>query len=133
MIFPAANESNKLLIHSVEGVGAEVTDRNDVVGRIDVKLFRGEGCIYINGVKYDLEYIEEGEQADNLLFEMKYSDTDYIQEFTDIEDEMVQLEKSFDENIFIAKNEVMTSQTEIIKLRKQLEWMKVDHMKLQRS
>jgi hypothetical protein len=46
---------------------------------------------------------------------------------------MVQLEKSFDENIFIAKNEVMTSQTEIIKLRKQLEWMKVDHMKLQRS
>ena len=133
MIFPAANESNKLLIHSVEGVGAEVTDRNDVVGRIDVKLFRGEGCIYINGVKYDLEYIEEGEQADNLLFEMKYSDTDYIQEFIDIEDEMVQLEKSFDENIFIAKNEVMTSQTEIIKLRKQLEWMKVDHMKLQRS
>jgi hypothetical protein len=64
---------------------------------------------------------------------MKYSDTDYIQEFADIEDEMVQLEKSFDENIFIAKNEVMTSQTEIIKLRKQLEWMKVDHMKLQRS
>jgi hypothetical protein len=98
-----------------------------------VKLFRGEGCLYINGVKYDLEYIEEGEQADNLLFEMKYSDTDYIQEFADIEDEMVQLEKSFDENIFIAKNEVMTSQTEIIKLRKQLEWMKVDHMKLQRS
>ena len=34
MIFPAANESNKLLIHSVEGVGAEVTDRNDVVGRL---------------------------------------------------------------------------------------------------
>ena len=64
---------------------------------------------------------------------MKYSDTDYIHEFADIEDEMVQLEKSFDENIFIAKNEVMTSQTEIIKLRKQLEWMKVDHMKLQRS
>ena len=64
---------------------------------------------------------------------MKYSDTDYIQEFADIEDEMIQLEKSFDENIFIAKNEVMTSQTEIIKLRKQLEWMKVDHMKLQRS
>lgn len=68
-----------------------------------------------------------------MLFEMKYSDTDYIQEFADIEDEMIQLEKSFDENIFIAKNEVMTSQTEIIKLRKQLEWMKVDHMKLQRS
>ena len=68
-----------------------------------------------------------------MLFEMKYSDTDYIQEFADIEDEMIQLEKSFDENIFIAKNEVMTSQTEIIKLRKQLERMKVDHMKLQRS
>jgi hypothetical protein len=64
---------------------------------------------------------------------MKYSDTDYIQEFANIKHEMAQLEKSFDDNIFIAKNEVMTSQTEIIKLRKQLEWMKVDHMKLQKS
>lgn len=133
MVFPAANENNKLLIHCVEGVGAEVTDRTDVVGRIDVKLFRGEGCLFINGVRYDLEYIETEEQADNVLFEMKYSDTDYIQEFGKIENEMRLLEKSFDENLFIAKNEVMTSQTEIIKLRKQLEWMKVDHMKLEKS
>ena len=88
--------------------------------------------MYINGVMYELEFIEAGEKAENVLMEMKYSDTDYIQEFGKIEDEMSQLEKSFDENLFIAKNEVMTSQTEIIKLRKQLEWMKVDYMKLER-
>ena len=92
-----------------------------------------EGCVYINGVRYDLEMIEAGEQPTNILREMKYSNTDYNKEFGKIEDEMAQLEKSFEENLFIAKNEIMASQTELIKLRKQLERMKVDYLKLQQS
>ena len=133
MIFPAANEDKKLLIHSIQGVGADVTGRSDIVGKMDCKLFRGEGCVYINGVRYDLEMIEAGEQPTNILREMKYSNTDYNKEFGKIEDEMAQLEKSFEENLFIAKNEIMASQTELIKLRKQLEKMKVDYLKLQQS
>ena len=131
MIFPAANEDKKLLIHSVKGVGAEVTDRSDIVGKLDCRLFRGEGCVFINGVRYELEQIEDGEQASNILCEMKYSDTDYIKEFEKVEEEMAQLEKSFEENLFIANNEITASQTELIKLRKQIERMKVDHLKLQ--
>ena len=131
MIFPAANENNKLLIHAVKGVGAEVKDRSDIVGKLDCKLFRGEGCVFINGVRYDLEQIEDGEQENNILFEMKYSDTDYIQEFEMVENEMAMLEKSFDDNLFIAKDEVRTSQTELVKLRKMIERMKVDYLKLQ--
>ena len=44
--------------------------------------------------------------------------------------EMAMLEKSFHDNLFIAQNEISTSQTEIIKLRKMIERMKLDHMKL---
>lgn len=130
MIFPAANEDNKLLIHNIGGVGAQVTDRSDIVGQIDCKLFRGEGCVFINGVRYDLEQCEDGEQATNILAEMKYSDTDYIKEFENVENEMAALEKSFHDNLFIAQNEISASQTEIIKLRKMIERMKLDHMKL---
>ena len=130
MIFPAANEDNKLLIHNIGGVGAQVTDRSDIVGKIDCKLFRGEGCVFINGVRYDLEQCEDGEQATNILAEMKYSDTDYVKEFENVENEMSMLEKSFHDNLFIAQNEISASQTEIIKLRKMIERMKSDHMKL---
>jgi MoxR-like ATPase len=131
MIFPAANESNKLLIHGVEGVGADVTDRSDIVGKLDCRLFRGEGCVFINGVRYDLEQTEEEEQATNILVEMRYSDTDYITEFGTVEKEMAALEKSLDDNLFIARNEVRVSQTELVKLKKVLERMKVDYLKLQ--
>jgi hypothetical protein len=131
MIFPAANESNKLLIHGVEGVGADVTDRSDIVGKLDCRLFRGEGCVFINGVRYDLEQTEEEEQETNILVEMRYSDTDYIMEFGKVEQEMAALEKSFDDNLFIARNEVRASQTELVKLKKVLERMKVDYLKLQ--
>ena len=131
MIFPAANEDKKLLIHAVKGVGAEVTDRSDIVGKLDCRLFRGEGCVFINGVRYELEQIEDGEQPSNILCEMKYSDTNYITEFEKVEKEMAQLEKSFKENLFIANHEITASQTELIKLRKQLERMKVDYLKLQ--
>ena len=130
MIFPAANEDNKLLIHNIGGVGAQVTDRSDIVGKIDCKLFRGEGCVFINGVRYDLEQCEDGDQATNILAEMKYSDTDYVKEFENVENEMAMLEKSFHDNLFIAQNEISASQTEIIKLRKMIERMKSDHMKL---
>ena len=130
MIFPAANEDNKLLIHNIGGVGAQVTDRSDIVGQTGCKLFRGEGCVFINGVRYDLEQCEDGEQATNILAEMKYSDTDYVNEFENVENEMAMLEKSFHDNIFIAQNEISASQTEIIKLRKMIERMKLDHMKL---
>ena len=130
MIFPAANEDNKLLIHNIGGVGAQVTDRSDIVGQIDCKLFRGDGCVFINGVRYDLEQCEDGEQATNILAEMKYSDTDYVKEFENVENEMSMLEKSFHDNLFIAQNEISASQTEIIKLRKMIERMKSDHMKL---
>ena len=130
MIFPAANEDNKLLIHNIGGVGAQVTDRSDIVGQIDCKLFRGEGCVFINGVRYDLEQCEDGDQATNILAEMKYSDTDYVKEFENVENEMAMLEKSFHDNLFIAQNEISASQTEIIKLRKMIERMKSDHMKL---
>ena len=130
MIFPAANEDNKLLIHNIGGVGAQVTDRSDIVGKIDCKLFRGEGCVFINGVRYDLEQCEDGDQATNILAEMKYSDTDYVKEFENVENEMAMLEKSFHDNLFIAQNEISASQTEIIKLRKMIERMKLDHMKL---
>ena len=61
---------------------------------------------------------------------MKYSDTDYVKEFENVENEMSMLEKSFHDNLFIAQNEISASQTEIIKLRKMIERMKLDHMKL---
>jgi hypothetical protein len=44
---------------------------------------------------------------------------------------MIALEKSFDDNLFIARNEVRVSQTERVKLKKMLERMKVDYLKLQ--
>lgn len=64
---------------------------------------------------------------------MRYSDTDYIMEFGKVEQEMAALEKSFDDNLFIARNEVRSSQTELVKLKKVLERMKVDYLKLQQS
>ena len=62
---------------------------------------------------------------------MRYSDTDYITEFGTVEKEMASLEKSLDDNLFIARNEVRASQTELVKLKKVLERMKVDYLKLQ--
>lgn len=130
MVFPAANEKNKMLVHCIEGVGAGVFRQTDVVGKMDVKLYRGDGYLFINGVRYELEQIDKSERESNVLFEMKYSDTDFERTFDAIERELDLLEKSVYDNLFIAKDNVREAIVGIIKLRNQLERMRVDHMKL---
>ena len=131
MIFPAANQINKLLIHCVKGVGANVTNNNNYNGRTDVKLYRGEGCLFINGVRYELEQVEENELEANMLCEIKLSNTDYLDTFDKIKKELDTLEKLVVDNLFIAKDDINGFIGKIMRLRNNLEMMRVDHMKLQ--
>ena len=131
VMYPTAEDPNKLLIHSIENMGRGARNRYNYKGKVDVMLYRDDMHVYINGVRYDIEMTEDGKDVD--LFESpvyQYSGRDYTAEIRKIEEGIVELSADISSNPFIPESEDEDMKTMFAGIGKELDMAKIDVAKL---
>ena len=129
IMYPSAEDPNKLIIHTIEDVGRGV--RNEFKGKVNVKLYRDDTHLYINGVRYSIEMNDDGKETD--LFDVsacQYFGIDYNAEIQSINDKMAELSADINANTFIPKPEAEEMKAMFVGIKKELDLTKIDVEKL---